>query len=445
MGPQHFKRDFIVKIQNEHEKVVRKNEWHRFSRLDAASQLFLPSHLFRCSIFSATSKSDHGDERRRSVLALTVTTTSLSANPFLYRRTRKPGVNFIMEDGKQEKFQKELDRTEKSDLTAVLEHLATVGAHWQQRSRNHDAEAPISDKKKKVHVADDYAYVSSGFRKKTRTTALMAATVDDPWDVLYGDSIHPVAFADAKLSKTRKRPRTVDEEAAMNGTNRSIDTTSCSVTTKEDGSRALLNRCWQRAMHAASNPIRMDDQDVKLSASDTLLNTNKETPPEGFSPDRAMAKCNALGIGLSPIPDDDDDSSQIRMCPSCNITAFETDEQLYRHYYGMLNQRGCCWRYIEDREHDLIRQALQGEMKMTIQNIGQSIRDHSAVEGPLDWKGVLSAIQNAVAARDLTRHTTTGLASSASDSSEPPPSVVDASLLELLQDRLLDRYADVHR
>jgi hypothetical protein len=350
------------------------------------------------------------------------------------------------------KFQKELDTTEKSDLSAVLEHLATVGAHWKQRARNHHA-ASFPNNNKKIHVADEYTYISSGFRSKTRTTAMAAATVDDPWDVLYGDSIHPVAFADAKLSKKRKRQRTADEEATMNGTNRSIETTSCSIITKEDGSRALLNRCWQRAMHAASNQIMMDTQeDEKLPARDTNLNPNEDTQPEDYSPDRAIAKCKALGLRLSLRPNDDKDeghSPQIRICLSCNITAFETNEQVHRHYYGMPNQRGCCWRLIVDREHDLIRRALQGEMKMVIQYVGRSIRAHASrrmtAESPLDWKEVLAALQNAVAARGSTRQPTF-LVGSVSESSVPtPPNVVDASLMERLQDRLLDRYADVHR
>jgi hypothetical protein len=356
-----------------------------------------------------------------------------------------------MEDVQEEtkKFKKELDATEKRDLSAVIEHLATVGAHWQQRAARKRHAVSSKNDDQKIHVEDDITYISPEFRVKKRT--VLTTTLDDTWDMLHGDSIHPIAFADAKLSKNRKRQRTVDKDTAMNGTNLAIDTT-CSYIEEEDALRTLLNRCWQRAMHAVSNPIVMDEQDdAKLPAS--ALSPNEEmSPAKDFSPDRATAKCKALGLSLALIPndddDDDDDDSQIRVCPSCEITAFETNKQVHRHYYGMPNQRGCCWRLIADREHDLIRRALQGEVKMVIQQIGRSIRTHSSrrmmADSPHGWKEVFSAMQNAVTVRDRTRQTTF-LTSIVADSSEPPPSVIDASLMKVLQGRLLDRYADVPR
>mmetsp|Transcript_11012 Transcript_11012/g.18259 ORF Transcript_11012/g.18259 Transcript_11012/m.18259 type:complete len:332 (+) Transcript_11012:174-1169(+) len=323
-------------------------------------------------------------------------------------------------------YEKALNRNEKEEVTATLEHLVAVGAYWEHRAdccdqASEEASNRNNNYNVKIHVEDQCMYVNP--ERKRRGSAIVA-TGPNRWDLQYGDTIHPIAFMDAKLSK--KRRRTTKEDATMNGPNIAIDTTKSSVSKKEVP-RALLIHCWQRAVHAASNPIVIDD-DEKLPAR----NSNK-TPQTDFSPERARAKCEAMGITLPIRPKD---APHNTMCPSCEVAAFDTDEQqLERHYYGMPNQRGCCWILIDQRHHELVDQVLQEEIKLVVQQLGKSIQTYAKIskkadggeEETLDWKAVVAALQRA---------STSGVL--------PPPSL-NASLVEVIKGRLDERYADIPR
>jgi hypothetical protein len=75
-------------------------------------------------------------------------------------------------------------------------------------------------------------------------------TADDtPWNLEHGDSIHPLAFSKAKLSGL---PLEDGDRAYVHGNNMFLDKTDTAVEDAEVP-RALLLRCWERAVHAASN------------------------------------------------------------------------------------------------------------------------------------------------------------------------------------------------
>lgn len=74
-------------------------------------------------------------------------------------------------------------------------------------------------------------------------------TDDTQWNLEHGDIIHPLAFSKAKLSGV---PLEDEDRAFVDGNNMFVGKTETAV---EDAQvpRALLLRCWERAVHAASN------------------------------------------------------------------------------------------------------------------------------------------------------------------------------------------------
>jgi hypothetical protein len=73
-------------------------------------------------------------------------------------------------------------------------------------------------------------------------------TDDKPWNLEHGDTIHPLAFSKAKLSAL---PLQEEDRASVNGNNMYVGKTDMAVENSQVP-RALLLRCWQRAVHAAS-------------------------------------------------------------------------------------------------------------------------------------------------------------------------------------------------
>ena len=88
---------------------------------------------------------------------------------------------------------------------------------------------------------------SSNKKKYLRPPKL--TTDDTQWNVEHGDTIHPLAFQKARLSGV---PLDHKEKADVDGNNMFASKTETAV---EDAQvpRALLLRCWERAVHAASN------------------------------------------------------------------------------------------------------------------------------------------------------------------------------------------------
>lgn len=406
---------------------------------------------------------------------------------------KKPHVN-----SRNETFV-EMTFRHKQDVDAVnaLEHLIAVGAHWERRAtckqqeeeqEEHHAykqlyENGSIERKKRTHVADERLYT---IPSKNKSTATINAAAAESWDLYHGDTIHPIAFADAKLaSRKRQRRSSAINDDAMNGKNLSVDTTSCHVD-KTDVPRQLVNHCWQRAINAVSNPITIDenmdnDQEEgprKFPASArSRINDDLRMPEGDYSPERAMAKCEAMDLHLIVLKDSHDGGAIIpnnRMCPSCEVTTFDTNEEVHRHYYGTHKHRGCCWRRIDQRHHDLVARALQGEVKAIIKKVARSIlvtrhaldfqnkkandesNDNPSAaadahvaaafdeQTPLNWKDIVMILQEGI--RNDTKPRPSFLPNTSTEEDDARlPSTLDDTLLELIQSRLIERYADVPR
>jgi hypothetical protein len=271
--------------------------------------------------------------------------------------------------------------------------------------------------------------------------------LDSEWNQEYGDSIPPVLFRLARLSgehPTAKKQRILDEIPPQNKTLQSSDI-SVPLTSVP---RAILERCWERAVHVASNtmavtmpvaePMSFDVVDLSTDATidhdvsevqrhQTLRGQEQQPhatppPPHQEQPTvvfyRNERKCRSLGIAL--------ESHQLSECPRCTRT-FQTPSQLKRHYYGELvsesgarnnneQDQACCLPFIRTRALEVMDELLQQHVQSqtdqilrivlsnvaTNQNVTKQDKNDRGKAGPrhdqlLDWKVVFSHLEKAAA------------------------------------------------
>jgi hypothetical protein len=262
---------------------------------------------------------------------------------------------------------------------------------------------------------------------------------DQQWDLEHGDTVHPLAFAEARLSEIPVPPT---KRHRVDGPNLSIETTDCSVV-QEEVPRAMLLRCWERAMQAASSVMHLEDTGSRKNASvESSLSRSKEP----FSPDDAEAKCKHLGIELV------DDKA----CPNCGV-CFDSARQQREHFLGKSNQRGCCWNIIRQRQLEVIGRVLRNEAMYSCEDlihivVSSSLNNEVEGRGHLNnWHDVLVMLETEVASQRQYMPS-----SSHPDSKEPiaiqtiPGSsqeavVLNEQILEAVRMRLVERYADLPR
>lgn len=241
--------------------------------------------------------------------------------------------------------------------------------------------------------------------------------MDQNWELEYGDSIHPLAFSAARLSQRLVPPTSITELNAINGSNLNVATTETSLA-EQDVPRALLLRCWQRAVDAASQTTLASMKSESLGITENgrnvggalaapaapglhptayhdvfssylfggsilgLGNSNADTGPiipqptpveepafvaaqRELAEDRLTMKrkCTSLGLGLtkSQLPTDVSE----RACPAC-YRQFEQLNELQQHYYGERDQKGCCWRRIAQKEPRIVADILENHVKSQI-------------------------------------------------------------------------------
>eukprot|EP00980_Cylindrotheca_fusiformis_P006548 scaffold1384_cov116-Cylindrotheca_fusiformis.AAC.26 len=239
---------------------------------------------------------------------------------------------------------------------------------------------------------------------------------DKEWDIEHGDTINPLAFSAARLSQV---PPTEQDLEVVDGKNRLIETTEVGLT-DDQAPRALILRCWERAVHAAScvahapkAPPEPPTDEQKQSPPDNVpqnaTSTNAPKPPVdemkqsplgnvpqntasantprsqslydleqelvGSSRKAVRAKCISLGFKLGGLP------HEMNCCPICAVH-FDDNAQLKRHFYGgredfsidgkkgenmpatnpnenATPSRGCCWKLINEKQLSLIKSSLE--------------------------------------------------------------------------------------
>jgi hypothetical protein len=201
---------------------------------------------------------------------------------------------------------------------------------------------------------------------------------DTEWNLEHGDSIPPILFRMARLSQEypseEQLLRFNDKKATF-----SKSLTSTDVTLDEqDVPRALIERCWERAVHLASNAISVP----VTAATETTATTARSAPPtyHGSSSKQASSlvhfdsntplsqescreKCESLGVDIESLRDatrTTEASAAVSetTCPRCT-RSFATTDELLNHFYGNTETIGCCRALIRPRHLDLIRNLLQ--------------------------------------------------------------------------------------
>jgi hypothetical protein len=169
------------------------------------------------------------------------------------------------------------------------EDIITNNDNENDKERKGDSRKPAASKmslikKKEVLTEDIRIYGEVGgvskdgfakgpWPKRLKKTFKVDRTLnnsDRNWEVEHGDSIHPLAFSSARLSSSSQSNKSDEQVKAINGSNLHVSTTDTSLSV-EQVPRALLLRCWERAVHAACMTVPSRVGPAATAAADVSL------------------------------------------------------------------------------------------------------------------------------------------------------------------------------
>ncbi len=309
---------------------------------------------------------------------------------------------------------------------------------------------------------------------------------DLEWNFEHGDSVPPILFRMARLSGEYP---SLEQLSRFNHPNAKLSKsfTSTDITLpKHDIPRALIEKCWERAVHIASNALVVPvDKNSKTIGEVSNARGSSSSVPFGngipLSRESCREKCKSLGIDIESIRKECHPSETISdtTCPRCT-RSFSTTDSLLNHYYGTDGTFGCCGALIRPRHLDLIRSLLQNYLESQIDQLGAISVAHHRVHGQtaskkgkekqpkqiLNWKDVHRCMEHAVEnstpipTEDASNHLDTdtrhpvqqsmNVTSGASVEEEneisfspAPPLMLNSMVVDAVHRRLIDRYADL--
>lgn len=421
----------------------------------------------------------------------------------------------------EEKEQKRASKkTSESEIAMDCPPMSTAAT-----TTTTDTERPRSKKRKRVvvrHAEDLRIYgpphplpLPEGIPPDQQNET----TIDDSeWNFEHGDSIPPILFRMARLSGEYPN----EEEWARYEDNPKLKSlTSTNVTIdRRDVPRALIEKCWERAVHIASNAmvVSMNGGGGAAAATQNATqNSSKATRKRPWvqpfdsdtllSQESCIQKCESLGVDMESLRKAEGSTFATRKdcdktnndtgnsCPRCT-RSFSTHQELLGHYYGTSEATGCCRAEIRPKHLDLIKNLLQNYAESQLdqlatvvlsqnnQTSSQEIRkknknekedstddsdvstDGESKPGAVDYDdATLEYLQN-LGWRDVRRCLTTAVKEAStdvhSDVASPrhpvqesmhtitgksipplPPLMLNPMILEAVNRRLIDRYADV--
>ena len=240
--------------------------------------------------------------------------------------------------------------------------------------------------------AEDLRIYGTGFKSRfpsssDQTKQQQQRSDDSEWNLEHGDSIPPILFRMARLSQEypseeQIRLRFNDDTKATY----SKSLTSTDVTLDEqDVPRALIERCWERAVHLASSamsvPVTAATETTATTAAASSVpptfqrsSSSKQASSLGqqhfdsttpLRQESCREKCESLGVDIDSLRDAtlSTEASAVvaaseTTCPRCT-RSFATTDELLDHFYGTTETIGCCRALIRPRHLDLIRNLLQ--------------------------------------------------------------------------------------
>lgn len=380
--------------------------------------------------------------------------------------------NTSRNDAKENTLPHKLTREEREDFIQSLEHIVTVGSsirraakrveEWEKQREskaNHEADeevintdedgedigAPRMMHAEDVRVFGKNGYPMNNWPPKSRRHKRK----DGEWDEEHGDCINSLSFLEARLSDmpASKRQR-------VDGPNLSHDKTDCTISL-EDVPRAMLARCWERAVHAASMGIecadRMEEEDEEeeaVSVSSPPTSNVTGTPPMDvihidYSYENAVRKCRNLNIHLK--------TTGVRQsCPQCGIV-FSSKDDLRRHFFGNDNhfQRGCCWALIRTTQYRLLDEILQQEVTEAADGLIKSAissadnTDQQEKQEAHDWVDVLSKLESTCSNAHVREDSTSTLQDTVLCEPQSGPITLNSLVLQNTKLRLIGRYANL--
>jgi hypothetical protein len=321
---------------------------------------------------------------------------------------------------------------------------------------------------------------------------------DAEWNKEHGDSIPPILFSLARLSHEFPTEAQQDILQNVSARNKTLQSTDISLESPNLVPRAMLLRCWERAVHAASTSMLVtcnanatmneDLQPLTLNFSnsdedDDWNRKEQKARANTLSADFEV-KCKSLGIeDLSMQLSEDEPTT----CPRCT-RKFDTLHGLTLHYYGRSIMRsegesegGCCAPIVRTRLLEEVDNLLQHHIQtQTDQLLGIILSRHAsemmATEDEDDdkrsqqmatrmrklctWKEVRQYLQGALhdalelhppnvessTSREVSaspKHPVLETLQTAPGDESVNPLVLNPMVMEVVNRRLIDRYADL--
>ena len=226
---------------------------------------------------------------------------------------------------------------------------------------------------------------------------------DKDWDHEVGDGIHPVAFPVTRLAKSLSSSSSSSDllkECAIMDLDPDGTASACNVK-PEHACKVVLQRCWERAVHAVASTLPMTDK----------------LPPKPYdfmhSMSAAKVRCKSLKIDLTPTT-----IIEELKCPCCDA-AFTDAKLLDSHYYGTKDTRGCSWNVIEKEEQRIIEQILAKEVEGQLDTLLRLIvstatlnkqemmsnNNRNAAAPIMNWNDILGMLQSSLdSSREVVHH-----------------------------------------
>ncbi|CAB9506734.1 expressed unknown protein [Seminavis robusta] len=229
-----------------------------------------------------------------------------------------------------------------------------------------------------------------GRRNRYKDRAGNEGGIDAPWNEQFGDSIPLFEFTRDRLStvvpsNTTTTTTTIDDSTTpFSGCKETEallvpermrqldpDTVRCTVD-RNHVPRALLLRCWQRAVDIASQSTLVqptgsstNNHDVQFHTTDTTTDATRRMQLQKS----AQQRCIELTIEKYPWGAPREPPYQCRLCTA----EFESMDALKKHFYGSDHVRGCSWSEIHAKQRQMISDVLVQEIDGQAQALVQLV------------------------------------------------------------------------
>lgn len=353
----------------------------------------------------------------------------------------------------------ELLKLNRDELVDTLEHILASGAAWERRTNRENAHSLPGNREEKpaaiINLEDQRIY---GIEEIDAEVGVIQKQKNMSWNEEHGDFIHPLSFVEKKL-QTRKRRRSgkerkiLIEQTSMKAKKRinkwiNPDDPMNSLSAGK-ARRAMIIRCWQRAMHVASSTVLVQNEQNPEKQAKRAKNNPDDESKHSCSVKEVRAECKSLMIAPR--------QNNIK-CPCCKMR-FSSPEKCQRHYYGIPSSadmkkddsiiaQGCCLEHLEENRCRLIGRALQQEVKGISQQIGELIcsRAKKIIEEgqQLSWREVLNCLNQVVAQSQPIMEGKCDVTTIQPDKSQLPIAL-NKSVMDAVYSRLVDRYANIPR